>query len=194
MAIAQRSESPAQAPSRSTQQKPNEVRLIPYVELNGARTLPDTFLEDVFDEMVVEGLVSAVFAGTNISSSKDFIGMMRHPTNIPVFVVAGTRCIGFAWLNGIALNHAYGHFCTFPNGVMTAIEMGEMVMGYWWSLGGPDSYALEVILGTIPAFNSRAVRFIQKLGFVKVGEIPKVFLNPMTNERWPAVVLYCTRP
>jgi hypothetical protein len=194
MAIAQRSESPAQAPSRSTQQKPNEVRLIPYVELNGARTLPDTFLEDVFDEMIVHGLVSAVFAGSNVSTSEDFRKMMRHPSNIPVFLVYGTQCIGFAWLNGIALNHAYGHFCTFPNEAMTAVEMGGMVMDYWWSLGTPEKPALDVILGTIPAFNERAVKFIQKVGFVKLGEIPRLFVNPATQERWPAVVLYCTRP
>jgi hypothetical protein len=148
----------------------------------------------VFDEMIVEGLVSAVFAGTNVSTSEDFRKMMRHPSNIPVFVVDGQQCIGFAWLNGVGGTHAYGHFCTFPNEAMSAVEMGEMVMGYWWSLGGPDNYALDVILGTIPAFNQRAVAFIQKVGFVKLGEIPNLFSNPMTKERWPAVILYCTRP
>jgi len=176
------------------QSKPNNVRLIPYVEINGARTLPDTFLEDVFDEMVEQGLVSVVFSEVHIKTSADFKGMMRHPTNIPVFVVQAEACIGFAWLNGVCGTHAYGHFCTFPNGAMSAIEMGEMVMGYWWSLGGPDKHSLEVILGTIPAFNERAVRFIQKLGFVKVGEIPKLFTNPATKERCSAVVLYCMRP
>lgn len=176
------------------QQSRSSPRLIPYVEINGARTLPDTFLEDVFDEMIVHGLVSSVFAGTNIRTSEDFLGMMRHPSNIPVFVLDGMQCIGFAWLNGVGATHAYGHFCTFPNEAMSATDMGEMVMGYWWSLSGPDGYMLEVIMGTIPSFNEKAVAFIQKLGFVKACEIPNLFINKMTKERWPAVVLYCTRP
>lgn len=144
--------------------------------------------------MIVEGLVSTVFVGTNIKTSDDFRGMMRHPANIPVFVLSGAKCIGFAWLNGVGCAHAYGHFCTFPNEIISSVEMGKMVMGYWWSLGGPDSHALEVILGTIPAFNQRAVNFIQKVGFVKAAEIPSLFVNPATKERWPAVIVYCTRP
>lgn len=162
--------------------------------MNGARTLPDTFLEDVFDEMIVQGLVSTVFAGTNIKDAEDFRNMMRHPSNIPVFVVHGTRCIGFAWLNGVGATYAYGHFCTFPNDVMSATDMGEMVMGYWWSLKKADEYVLHVILGTIPCFNLRAIAYIQKIGFVKVGEIPDLFVNPVTKERWAACILYCTRP
>lgn len=176
------------------QQNQSNVRLIPYVEINGARTLPDTFLEDVFDEMVVQGLVSSVFAGTNIRTSEDFRGMMRHPSNIPVFVVDGAQCIGFAWLNGVGETYAYGHFCTFPTNVISAVEMGDMVMHYWWSLEGQHGPLLEVIMGTIPAFNQKAIAFIQKIGFVKACEIPSLFINRSTKERWPAAVLYCLRP
>ncbi len=181
-------------PETSVRSVTSSVRLLPYVEINGTRTLPDTFLEDVFDEMVVEGLVSTVFVGTKVSTSEDFLRMMRAPTNIPVFVVSGTACLGFAWLNGVGLNHAYGHFCTFENDVIEPVEMGRMVLNYWWGLEGPTGYALDVILGTIPAFNQRAVAFAQKLGLVKACEIPNLFVNPATKERFPAVVLYSTRP
>ena len=194
MAIAQRSEFQDQDPQPSIQSKPNELRLIPYVEINGARTLPDSFIEDVFTEMVVEGLVSSVFATTLVKDSGDFLKMMKSPSNVPVFALSGDRCIGFSWLNNVGVTNAFGHFCYFPNQEFTAMEWGRKVMDYWWSLKGTKGYALDVLLGSIPAFNQRAVAFIQKLGFVKLGEIPNLFINPMTGEKWASVVLYSLRP
>jgi hypothetical protein len=175
-------------------QKASELRLIPYVEINGARTLPDSFVEDVFTEMVVRGLVSTVFAGSLVKDGDDFLRMIRSPSNLAVFAVLGEQCVGLAWLNGIGVNHAYGHFCYFDNDHVSAVEFGRKVLDYWWSLSGPKGAVLDVILGAIPSFNARAVAYVQKMGFVKLGEIPNLFLNPSTGEKWASVVLYCTRP
>jgi hypothetical protein len=194
MAIALRSEFQDRDPQQSTQSKPNELRLIPYVEINGTRTLPDSFIEDVFAEMIVEGLVSSVFSMTLVKDGGDFLKMMKNPNNVPVFVLSGNRCIGFAWLNNVGVTNAFGHFCYLPNPDFTAVEFGQKDMDYWWSLKGTKDYALDVLLGSVPAFNQRAVAFVQKFGFVKLGEIPNLFVNPMTGEKWAAVILYCLRP
>lgn len=172
------------------QPNPNEPRLVPYVEIDGARTLPDSFLEDIFDRMVAEGLLSMVFAGVGVRTSEDFVQLMRHPSNLPVFILSGSTCIGFAWLNGIGATFAYGHFCTFENDVATPDQMGAMVLEYWW-----ESFsAIEVLLGTIPSFNGRAIAFVERLGFQRVGEIPRLYIKPATKEHWSAVVLYLLRP
>lgn len=157
--------------------------------MNGARTLPDTFLEDVFDRMVGEGLLSIVFANVNVRSSDDFLRLMRHPSNIPVFAVSGSTCLGFAWLNGIGATFAYAHFCTFANDIATPEEMGASVLDYWWK----SFSTIEVLLGTIPSFNPKAIAFVERMGFSRVGEIPRLYVNPMTKEHCSAVVLYQTR-
>lgn len=144
--------------------------------------------------MVAQGLVSTVFVGSTIKNSGEFLKMLRSTANVAVFAVLGDRCVGFAWLNGIGINNAYGHFCYFENEDVTAVQFGQKVLEYWWSLVGPSGGALDVILGAVPAFNKRAVSYVQKLGFVKLGEIPNLFVNPFTGERWASVVVYCTRP
>lgn len=144
--------------------------------------------------MVVEGLVSTVFACAIVRDGADFLKMMKSPANVPVFVLDGDKCVGFAWLNGVGVNNAYGHFCYFPNSSIPAVEFGRKVLDYWWSLKGPKGYSLDVILGSVPAFNERAVAFVQKCGFVKLGEIPNLLLNPFTGEKWASVVLYQLRP
>lgn len=189
----QPSESGAPATSRSTPQNQSELRLIPYVEYNGARTLPDSFLEDVFTEMIIEGLVSTVFVGTDVTNSEEFIKLMKSPGNVAVFVLDGEKCITFAWLNSIGLNYAYGHFCFFQNDRFSAIEVGKKILEYWWSLGSTRK-ALDVILGSIPSFNTRAIAFMEKLGAVRLGQIPNLFFNPFTGEKWPSVIFYCLRP
>lgn len=177
------------------QPSPNNLRLVPYVEVNGTRTLPDSFLAEVFRRMKSEGLIETVFAGyPNIQTDAQFIALMRMSSNLPVFVVHATsladaQCLAFAWLNGVGPTYAYGHFCSFENPYASPVEMGHRVMNYWWS-----TFGLRVLLGTIPSFNQRAIAFVQKLGFVKAGEIPQLFMNPHTHESGPATILYCERP
>lgn len=161
--------------------------------INGSRTISDSFIEEVFTEMVVQGLVSTVFAGTTIKDSDDFLEMLKSPANVPVFALVGEQCVAVCWLNSIGLNHAYGHFCYFYHPDAPAVDVGKKVMDYWWSLCS-DSISLDVILGAIPVFNQRAIAFIQKLGFVKLGEIPNIFMNPNTGEKWASAVLYAQRP
>lgn len=173
----------------------NDFVLIPYVEMNGSRTLPDSFLEDAFDGMVERSLVSTVFHGTTMNNGDDFIGVFRNPANISVFVLnQDKQCIAFAWLNGIGANSAYGHFCFFKDLCADTQAVGQAILDYWFSLSGGDGPFLDVILGAVPAFNHRACAFVQKLGFVKLGEIPKVIVNKFTGEKWASVIHYMLRP
>lgn len=181
--------------------------LIPYVEMNGERTLTDDFLAYAFDEMVIAGHLSDVFEGVVMRNAVDFINLMKNPVNLPVFGIAGSSLVGFAWLNGVGINHAYGHFCYLQNEAISSVEFGKKILNYWFSMPSSNTPSvlapgipikergpfLDVILGTVPSFNQKASHYVQKLGFTKLGEIPSLYMNPFTGERWASMIHYLER-
>jgi len=169
------------------------MEMVPYTEINGARTFSDLFLAQIFTRMAEQNLVAAIFSGILMRNASDFIQLMKTPSNIPVFVMDDGECIGFAWLNGIGRNHAYGHFCYFKNDKFSSIDFGKKVIDYWFSLSGQQGAVLDVILGAVPSFNEKASHYVQKLGFKRLGEIPKLHIT-VTGEKWASVIHYMERP
>jgi len=52
---------------------------------------------------------------------------------------------------------------------------------------------LEIILGATPASNKLAIRHIKAVGFVAIGEIPRMLPNILTGGRDAAVISYYLR-
>ena len=190
MAIDPQSEFLALDPLRSMQPNQSELVVIPYVEIGGARTLPDSFLEAVYLQMVEDGSDKTVFNMGSVKSKEQFIAMMKNPANLPVFVLNGQNCAMVAWLNTINHNNACGHFCSFYTGI-PPVEVGKKVLEYWWSLQA-GGRGLEVILGIVPAFNERAIAFVKKLGFIEAGRVPRLFLDT-NGKQCDSVICYLER-
>ena len=66
-----------------------------------------------------------------------------------------------------------------------AHRAGKLVLDYWRAFVVGNRPLFDVILGIIPSANNRAVEFVQRIGFVKLGEIPKM-LRGQT-----AALFYC---
>lgn len=134
-----------------------------------------------------------MFYEGKIQNVDQFIQMMKNPVNIPVFVFKGYVPIGFAWLNGASGYHAFGHFCFMQSAWGKASkEAAELILHYWLAFARDDGAPVfDVILGTIPSFNTRAIEFVQKIGFVKVGQIP--LMVRVRGERDDAVIFYYSR-
>lgn len=141
----------------------------------------------VFERMKSEGLIPVIFHAIPMRNAGDFLALMKNPVNLPVFALSNTECIAFAWLNNITTNSAYGHFCHFKNDI-DPVEIGKVITKHWFK------FPIDIVLGSIPAFNMRAVKFMQKLGYVVVGEVPDLYKNPFTHEKCAAVIVYCRRP
>src|SRR4051812_3441135 len=138
MATELQSEFQGQVRSRSMEQKANEFTLVPYVEVNGQRILPDSFLVEVFEQMEDEDLVDTVFHSGSVKHQFDFIAMMKNPANLPLFVInRDNKCVMVAWLNAVSHTHASGHFCYFKSiGGIDPVEAGNRIVDYWFSLRG----------------------------------------------------------
>lgn len=168
----------------------NDFVLIPYCEINGTRTLPDSFLAEVFQSMSAD-LLKTVFHESKINSLAEFMAVLKNPANIPVFMITQDRkCAAFCWLNGIRANSAWGHFCYFRESGIDPKDLGKATLDYWFSLGNGR---LDVILGSIPSFNVAACIFIERVGLTRLGSIPSMCVNPFTGEKCSAVIFYRER-
>jgi hypothetical protein len=65
--------------------------------------------------------------------------------------------------------------------------MGKKLLDYWMRFD-----FIDVLIGRIPSFNKKALRFVKTLGFHQVGEIPCLEKN-LVGDRVSAVILYYSR-
>lgn len=147
--------------------------------------MPDGFLLQFAVRLAEENVFQQVFYNGHLKSPGEFLEFMKRPANLPVFFFDGTEPLGVAWLNGLDGVLAFGHFAAMKNARGSTLELGEMVLRYWMSWG-----LFNTILGVIPAWNVLAVRFIQRLGFKVLGEIPEVLYDAYRGEHVNAVVSY----
>lgn len=150
--------------------------IIPYVEIDGARTVSDVYLIGVYNQLVEDGTADIVFSRGEVKTAQEFIALMKHPNNLPLFLVVDQSIKGVAWLNHLSGNYAFGHFAFFKETWGNTREMGEKIINYWFSFPGDNGPLLDVIVGMVPSKNPRAIKFVQKLGFIKLSpDIPAIF-------------------
>ena len=168
----------------------NELRLVPFAEIEDEWILSDAFLVRMYEQTRDEGLLNIVFVGGGIAAAADFIALCKSPRNAMVFAFEGQICVGYAWLSGMAGNYAFAHFCFFKSiwGRRTS-DVGKMLIDYWFSFPGP---LFDTIIGVIPGFNRLAHKFVVGLGFVHLGTIPGMLKNRFGREN--AEVFYLSRP
>lgn len=154
--------------------------------------LPDGVLLAIANAAHAEGKLQRVFIEGGVKTPYELVEMFKKPGNLPVFVFNGTQCAGFGWLNGIAGNRAFAHFCMLDGAGETTLRAFKMLLGYWMSLGGNEPI-FDTLIGIIPASNERAVSFAQAAGCVVVGVIPQMLRDVYAGDRADAVILYYSR-
>lgn len=169
----------------------SEISLVPYSRIGEAWTLSDDLILDVIGKCDEEGNFDTVFYDGKVVTHFDFLDTMQSPWNIPVFVFLGHKPAGFAWLNGIAGDYAFGHFCFLKALKGRADEAGRMIVDYWMSFKGENGELFQTIIGMVPASNVRAIEFVQRIGFVMLGSIPRMLT--VLGEKTSACIFYKTR-
>jgi hypothetical protein len=159
------------------------------VQIEGVWTLPDEFLYSLAIQMVQEGTFHLVFYDGTITTPEAFKATMQKPANVPVFFFDGTEPLGFAWLNGLNSGLAFAHFGGLKAAKGRSVKIGQLAVRYWMA----NFKFLQVILGITPQPNRLAVRFIERIGFRVLGEIPNVLWDAYRAEKVSAVLSYCAR-
>lgn len=167
---------------------------MPFAVVDGVWTLDDSVLEAVAKQAQADGRFQTVFYEGHITTPYDFVEIMKQPTNLPVFVFRGTEPIGVAWLNGMAGNRAFAHFCMLSTAKGREPYMAcRMILDYWMSFANAGEPVLDILIGVIPHTNDKAVSFVEALGFARLGQIPHMLLDLYTGDRAAAVILYYSR-
>lgn len=168
-----------------------DLTIIPYVEVNEQRTVPDSIIIELFNGMVKDKVLKKVFYSKTVESASQLIEFLKDPHNYAVVTMDKDKVCGVAWLNGLYNNHADAHFCFLRRAWgENSYKLGERIIQYWFAFESNGKKLLEVLLGMTPASNKAALRFIEKLGFTKVGVIPKILDDKYKNESVAAMISY----
>ncbi len=167
----------------------SEVSLIPLAIVGDEWTVPDETLLHIASLMRSEGTFERVFYDGVLRSPEDFVEYMHRPSNLPVFFFRGYDPLGFAWLNGIRGGTAFAHFCGLKSARGYTREAGALGLRYWLSAFD----FLSVFLGVIAGNNQPAVRYVERIGFKVLGEIPNLVFDAYAGGRVPGVLTYYAR-
>ena len=164
--------------------------LVPYVQSNGAWSLSDDQMIDIWNKMVEHKLDKIVFCSAEMRDGDMFLQFMKTPRNV-VHVIKNERVDLIAWLNDFGSNFAFGHFCCFPHTFKTtSVDLGRVSFEYWFDFSYDGKNVLDVILGRVPAFNERAIKYVKKLGMTEAGRIPNIRYGDNVHD---TSFLYITR-
>ena len=192
MEIGQQTEFQEQDQSQSTQSSPSEIGIFPYVPLGDAWTFSEEFLGAVFDKIVEQKLLKTTFWEGSITNAVEFVSMVKSPNNHVVFFLEGDDCLGLAWLSAVTSNYAFAHFCSFREIYGRSVKLGKDCVDYWFSWPGDGGPLLDVIVGIMPGINKTAHKYVEKLGWIRLGIIPGMFRDKERNQE-DAVIYYTSR-
>lgn len=167
--------------------------IVPYVEIDGTWTAPDSLVAEIFEQIKSDGLDKDLFYAGGVTSPAEFIKLLKSPNNLPVFILSDGKIAAVAWINGVVMNNAMCHFCVLKKFWGNSVEFGKEALAYWFSIPGDGKPLFDVLLGITPSTHRHAIKYIQKLGFIVLGEIPKIVKNIYRDEMVGAVISYKLR-
>lgn len=158
-------------------------------------------LERIYDLVVESGHQAQVFYDCRCSNHDEFFKVMVNPDMHYWALYYEGNLSGFAWLNGRVGKSAFAHFCMFKNvygrsrdGVSKSVELGRFVVAHWLRhTDGKGEYLLDVLIGITPKCNRMALKWIQRIGAVRRGEIPYGAWMEATGKSEDAVLSTITR-
>ena len=120
-------------------------------------------------------LTGTVFVNGTIINHLQWLLFCQARDNVVNIVGNETDVEAVTWLNSFGYNYAFGHFCFFPQTWgKNSVDIGKMVLKYWFEDLRTDTWGLDVIMGQVPANNTRAIEFTNKLGMNPLGNVPGI--------------------
>jgi len=160
------------------------IQIIPYLEVDGIRTLKDSDIYELFVLMKSEGKLEQVFYDGSVKTPDDFLLMFKRLDNwLYVFMNQDDRPVGFFWINNFEGSSCRVHFCFFNN-------VGKNLLRV--AISGLEHIAkyFRLIRGVTPLYNRTACKLVQKSGMRVLGVEPDRIYNYYTGKTEPALITY----
>ena len=125
--------------------------MIVYQEIDGCWTLSDTHVKEFYQKMDIKNLFYY-----KTPTEAEFIQFCKNPKNIVLFFSDGVGIFTDVGISAECHINSWGHSMT----------NAFMALNYIYNKG------IRTVVGVIPGWYKKAIRFIEKVGFTKVGVIP----------------------
>lgn len=166
-----------------------DIKIIPYIEVDGVPTFKDSEILGFYDRMEEEGTAATMFSDGCIGHRMHFLNDMRAVGCLFIVVYLDDEIMGIMWANRFQDNYAHVHFCTFKKfWGMPILPM----CGRTGSLYLLKHLNLGVLLGLVPKSNPAAVRTVVAAGGKVIGELPNAHKNIHTEEKESLIILSFT--
>lgn len=170
-----------------------DIKIVPYCEVDGIRTMSDSFVRSLWKRMEAEGK-SRFFSGSiYFQSADDFLQEMKHSSTMFYLVKSSGGNAGCFWLNYFQEKFCQAHYFFFREYWGRTRKIGLEVFGQVLSWKDDDGYALDMLTGILDKDNSLAVKLAGKCGWQKAGELPMAKYDLNTKNSRPGIIVYLTR-
>ena len=171
----------------------SNFRLIPYVEWDGIRSFPDSYIKDLFEMIEAEGYADTVFYEENMHSADGFVKTLKAAVS---WIIALDEVpVGLVWLDRHEGRFARMHWVVFNGCPRRKIfELGRFTNNEILNMKNKaGEYCYDMLLGYTPVRNKTAVKYVQKCGGKLCGEIPNGAWIAASGRSEPAVIFSITR-
>lgn len=171
-----------------------KISLCPYAEIDGMPTIPDSVMRGFFDRTVKDGMEKVVFYEGTISTSDEFLTVMKLPGVLFYVVMDGAEPVGYTWLNRFENHTARCHFCGFKEIWGQGVEVGtEAITQLINRKDSSGNFIFDLFTGFIPEWNEFAINFMFACGAKSAGTIPKAIWNNEKQKSEDAIFFHYTR-
>lgn len=173
----------------------SDIRIIPYIEVDGSWTFPDSFIAGMFDRLRNEGLLRWVFPVRGVTDRDGFVSYLKG-TRAAVLAFAGNEVQAAIWLDRFEGRSACVNYFTFKTAVLNrrTKTIGLMALKHFLGLRLDDgSYVFDCLRGVAPVNNPLGRRFLRTLGMKEVGIVENRVFNAYAGKSVDAIESYMTR-
>jgi len=172
------------------------IKIKPYCAIDGIPTFKDSEVKGFYGRVERDGLKDIVFMHGDIPNAETFLEEMNRAGGSSLFVVyANELQAGLIWLNHFEGRSARVHFTSFSEAWgMDTVQIGRnAIRQIMYMTSNSGEYVFDVLLGLTPSRNVRALRWLEKVGLKKAGEIPFCMWDANQQMSVPGTLMYLTR-
>lgn len=168
--------------------------IFPYFKADGAWSLSDEHMMNIFDRILSDGH-GDIFRNGTAYTRESFLELMQSGHNNSFVLMVDGLLAGILWISNFDHKTARGHFCTF-NGVKYSDKIGifRQAMKLVLHLKDRDgTYLFDTIVGYTPTRLKIAIMCVKACGGRIAGTVPGLLFDTVTNASEEGTISYFTR-
>jgi RimJ/RimL family protein N-acetyltransferase len=167
------------------------MKLLPYTSIDGIPTFKDSDIVQMYHWMKKDRTLKTVFynVDSELLTEIFFIRFWKRQDLKMFVVLSENRVAGLIWLDRIIDSTAMIHINSFK-WIWGRSSVSVFRRATCEIL---TKHGIDVLIGQIPITNEKAIKFSEKVGFLKCGIIPKSLYIHLLDKKVDAFVSYACK-